>query len=109
MREREDGDEYHLGVMRSFGGYRMGLYIGGANQFTQKYFLAESVTVRDVEIYEEGRPILEITDAEAVLLMDSLWRAGIRPSNHKSESTLNDHLQDMRAIAFAKLEIEKPR
>lgn len=46
-------------------------------------------------------------------LMDSLWNCGIRPVGvrHKDETlkTMNDHLQDMRAITFDKLKVALPQ
>ncbi len=45
-------------------------------------------------------------------LLDELWQAGLRPSSDRqSEGVIAaqaHHLKDMRAIAFAKLEMESP-
>lgn len=46
---------------------------------------------------------------EAVqILMNDLWSAGIRPSGQQNGEGVQKHLEDMRAIAFAKLNVEKP-
>jgi hypothetical protein len=45
-------------------------------------------------------------------MMDELWRAGFRPSTGSTEGqaqSVERHLQDMRSIAFAKLEIPPPK
>ena len=52
-----------------------------------------------------------LTREEAQVLMDQLWRYGCRPSDEGSPgqlAALRDHLQDMRAIAFAKSRVTKP-
>jgi hypothetical protein len=45
-------------------------------------------------------------------LMDDLWRLGYRPTEaHAGDArvqALNDHLEDMRAIAFHKLSLSQP-
>ncbi len=44
-------------------------------------------------------------------LADALWDAGFRPSNYKDPNAgpILAHLDDMRQIAFAKLNVEKPK
>ena len=55
-------------------------------------------------------PPLRLTPSEAAALMEELWRIGIRPSNsHGSTGQLaatERHLDDMRKIAFNRLEIK---
>jgi len=45
-------------------------------------------------------------------LADELWATGFRPSGyadvHESVKAKDVHLQDMRAIVFSKLNVEKP-
>lgn len=45
-------------------------------------------------------------------LMDQLWRLGFRPERGEMSvgqmQAVNAHLQDMRTLAFAKLEVPKP-
>jgi hypothetical protein len=44
--------------------------------------------------------------------MDTLWAAGVRPSDGEGSvgrvGALERHLADMRAISFAKINVEKP-
>jgi hypothetical protein len=84
------------------------LYIRIKNTHTGTMFPVVLERTEPKEPNEFCEPSALMTSGEAQALMDSLWRSGIRPTNHKSESALNDHLQDMRAIAFAKLEVPVP-
>jgi hypothetical protein len=48
-------------------------------------------------------PLLTLTDNEATALIDELWRAGVRPSEHGSAGQLaatERHLADMRRLVF---------
>lgn len=66
------------------------------------------------EIPEGARlqPTFRLHGEEAQELMDMLWNCGLRPTQSKSSAgqleAVERHLADMRAIAFSKLEIEKP-
>ena len=55
-------------------------------------------------------PTFKLGYKQAQILMDDLWQAGIRPSDGKSNTgelkATEKHLQDMRTIAFNKLEID---
>jgi len=57
-------------------------------------------------------PFLLITEDEAQGLIDELWRCGLRPTQGKQSEGVNNtqekHLEDMRAIAFAKLKVSAP-
>lgn len=64
---------------------------------------------------QDSPPMMSIhpEKADAVLqsLMDELWNIGVRPKDvgtagHLAATT--KHLEDMRAIAFSKLETPKP-
>lgn len=56
------------------------------------------------------RPAVTIPPQAAQNLMDDLWRMGIRPSNGTGNAgqlaATQDHLKDMRQIAFKKLGME---
>ena len=56
-------------------------------------------------------PTLSLTKDEAQALMDELWRVGLRPTEGSgsagSLAATQRHLEDMRALAFAKLEVAK--
>lgn len=57
---------------------------------------------------------LELAPAPAQSLMEALWAAGLRPSALKGDPhpelirRIGAHLEDMRTIAFAKLEVQGP-
>ena len=57
------------------------------------------------------KPIVEIDDIMAQVLMDDLWNCGIRPTEGKgsagSLTATENHLKDMRMIAFDQLGIDK--
>lgn len=59
-----------------------------------------------------AEPTFRLHAEEVQELMDMLWSVGFRPTQAKASAGLADalqhHLADMRAIAFSKLEIEKP-
>ena len=68
---------------------------------------------------EEGEPgqiigpTATLDRRTAQQLMDDLWHCGLRPSQARSGDTTLEatraHLQDMRALAFAKSKVEAPR
>jgi hypothetical protein len=67
-----------------------------------------SVNVTEVEPGQLGPldPLLTLTHADATALIDELWRAGVRPSEHGSAGQLaatEKHLQDMRRLVFESL------
>lgn len=77
-----------------------------------KLAVAEPLTMTT---HDEGtviEPTVEIKDATAQLLMDDLWRAGLRPSEGTGSAgslrATEKHLEDMRALAFDKLKVDKP-
>lgn len=59
-----------------------------------------------------GSPAFSLDMAHAQALMDRLWDVGLRASQGKqSEGVVaaqGRHLEDMRALAFAKLSVERP-
>jgi hypothetical protein len=75
---------------------------------------AADIEWRDVETVEGiYRPPTFVLDNDAAqYLMDNLFAAGFRPSEATGSAgqreALEQHLEDMRTIAFAKLEIESP-
>lgn len=68
-----------------------------------------------METMAEGEfrtPLVRLGIHEAQMLIDDLWSAGLRPTAGKQSegmvSATEAHLRDMRAIAFAKLNIGQP-
>lgn len=62
-----------------------------------------------------GTPVFRLEPPAAQLLMDELWRAGIRPSEESRHTAAEGalaatrtHLEDMRHIAFGGLKLGKP-
>jgi hypothetical protein len=57
-------------------------------------------------------PTVKMRPEDAQHLMDNLWQAGLRPAQgQQSEGAMaaqTRHLEDMRSLAFAKLEVPKP-
>jgi predicted transcriptional regulator len=58
-------------------------------------------------------PSCEIKYDMAQRLLEQLWNIGLRPKNNKYGDevvkTMNDHLQDMRRIAFKFLKMEEKK
>ena len=73
--------------------------------------------VRDLEFdeHEPGTkmlaPLFNLTQKEAQSLMDNLWLCGLRPSEGTGSAgslkATQNHLEDMRKIAFHFLEMEE--
>jgi hypothetical protein len=62
-------------------------------------------TIHTIEPGDAGPvdPFLELNTDDATALMDELWRAGVRPSEHGSPGQLKAterHLEDMRRLVF---------
>ena len=57
-------------------------------------------------------PTLRLQIEDAQQLIDTLWSAGLRPTQGKQSEGVTaaqeKHLQDMRTIAFAKLKVDRP-
>ena len=54
--------------------------------------------------YQVTRPAMTLTNTEAQQLMDSLWDAGLRPSEGSGSAgamlAVQEHLKDMRRLVF---------
>ncbi|MCK4521163.1 MAG: hypothetical protein KAU20_01225 [Nanoarchaeota archaeon] len=73
---------------------------------------AQCVTNLVTGTVEAGKRIpicLKLSNQEAVSMIDSLWLAGVRPSNGEGSSgqlaATEKHLKDMRTIAFSSMGI----
>lgn len=59
-----------------------------------------------------SQPVAVLDKTSAQSLMDSLWEMGFRPERGQLSvgqvAATERHLADMRAIAFAKLDVAKP-
>lgn len=75
--------------------------------------VATGFTFREGVQGEMPSPLARVHIRVAQSLMDSLWRAGLRPAAGKQSEGVtaaqDAHLQDMRALAFAKLNVPVPQ
>lgn len=73
--------------------------------------VSDALTMRTVDEGEvpETQPV-ELSIAAAQELMDQLWQVGIRPSEGSGSAgslkATQEHLEDMRKIAFHQLQIK---
>ena len=62
-------------------------------------------------LYESPTATMGLDEAQE--LANSLWSAGIRPEQSRQAQGAHDaqgrHLEDMRSLAFAKLNVDKPQ
>lgn len=74
--------------------------------------IARDFTFEDVNVGINPEPSFALDHDMAQQLVNQLWDAGIRPSQGKQSEGVTAaqgrHLEDMRAITFAKLNVEKP-
>lgn len=89
-------------------GLQARLYLVDEDYDGNRQFLLASPEKVVVKDFEEPPPLAHIKTSELSTLMDDLWTMGIRPTKKDDPNALNKHLEDMRAIVFAKLEIPKP-
>lgn len=73
--------------------------------------MVSHVTFTFEELKGDGRyvgPSAVLSDEDAQMLMDELWRAGLRPENGEGTdghvNALKYHLEDMRKLVFKKTE-----
>jgi hypothetical protein len=87
-------------------GFDLNLYVGTRTHRAEPIVMVE----RPPATY--AGPCATLTDSEAQGLMDSLWDAGIRPTQgHGSageRAAMTKHLDDMRRIAFLYVDGGKP-
>ena len=76
----------------------------------------QRVTALQLEPFVDGEmhsPSFRMWHTDAQELMDSLWSAGLRPAQGKQSEGVTAaqgrHLEDMRAIAFGKLNMQAPQ
>ena len=75
---------------------------------TGRAMVGESLTLREIpEGGHIGEPTMSLKNDEAQMLMDELWRCGLRPTEGSgsagSLAATERHLNDMRAIALGLL------
>lgn len=74
---------------------------------TGTFYVAQPLTYVALAESNLSPPALRLTKTDAQMLMDDLWRCGVRPTEGAgsagSYAAQARHLEDMRAIAFASL------
>lgn len=92
-------------LIRGFNHFGIDMLIRGED------YVAKPLVFERAEQHVYIEKTCSITDDSAQQLMDELWRIGVRPSNGEGNvgqiGAMKDHLEDMRKIAFAELEIKK--
>lgn len=102
------------GVIRARAFYRLwrddvALFVISSDQQSGKRWAAVDVSFEDrTGMIAEPEPTISLSMESAQELMGSLWDAGVRPPQARVGDGQAKHLEDMRAIAFAKLNVEKP-
>ena len=89
-----------------------GLYLRAGNPDGKQAY-ANNIEFNEIEEGEYvGGPLLKLQREQVQGLMDSLWTAGLRPTQGRQSEGVTaaqgNHLQDMRALAFAKLNVTPP-
>lgn len=73
--------------------------------------VATNIEMTVVELGDQIRSTCTIDDIAAQALMDGLWDCGLRPTEGKGSAgqlmAVQNHLEDMRTIAFAGLRVNK--
>jgi hypothetical protein len=94
-------------VERQYFGRRYGVFVFGKSR--GKHTVAKSVTLQIIENEADyasvaREPLFYLDTHYAQQLMDSLWQAGLRPSEGAGSAgamaAVEKHLADMRTIAF---------
>ena len=71
--------------------------------------VASRIEFVEVRMCDFAPPVAMLTEQECAALMDSLWKAGIRPSDGEGSvgqiGAVTRHLEDMRQIVSSKLNI----
>lgn len=69
-----------------------------------KRSVAQPVVLESIEDDAQTfwEPMMSLSTVDAQCLMDELWSIGLRPTQEKQSEVQEQHLADMRAIAFAK-------
>lgn len=94
---------------------RVGFLLMEPKQFDdQTRYVASVVELVEHRELEEADPTFELSMEAAQNLFDELWRSGFRPTKGKADldgtiAAKDRHLEDMRAIAFGQLDVERPR
>lgn len=82
--------------------------LGGVDDQRRYVAIADPVTLREHTVGELVEPTFRLSKEYAQALMDDLWHNGLRPSEGTGSAgslkATQDHLGDMRKIAFQLLD-----
>jgi hypothetical protein len=101
---------FHINCLRMYGN-RIGIHID--KQEGNNFHAVKPVefTEEPITPFMQIPPAIEVDNDSAQQLMDQLWICGLRPSEGSgsagSLAATQDHLSDMRLIAFNKLGLGK--
>lgn len=88
------------------------LMIWEKNNETGSLSVVTNMTLEKCDGEYVSKPTATLTSAEAQELADTLWEAGIRPTQSKSSAGQHEaqekHLNDMRSIVASSLKIKLP-
>lgn len=97
-------------IANNFMRNRFDLHIG--HRSNGQLYIAAPIQLSEVDEgvnITTGAPAASLSQAEAQELMDELWRAGIRPAQGAGsagqQAATENHLQDMRKLAFHALKV----
>lgn len=84
------------------------VFIMERDPISREVSVVKSLEVETVELARAHatHPLFALDDQGAQSLMDTLYRAGVRPSDAEDGTGTKLHLADMRKIVSAKLEVE---
>lgn len=77
-----------------------------------KYYMIHDVKVTEIEQGDDTRPFRlgSIQDKQAIELMDSMYSAGVRPSDFKDPKAVEAHIASLEdQIQFLRSLIRKPK
>ena len=103
-------DDTRMHVERNFPNMSYDIYLFNMSKDPDTIYVAQPLTMKQSSRGGEYHPpFVSLSESDAAQLMDRLWNAGVRPSNgagsHATHEALNNHLEDLRRVAFKLLEI----
>ena len=95
--------------------YKHGVQAGDPLEAARQISVVQPITLKVPDPLDWAKEIpaaFDLSPEEAQQFMDELWRVGIRPTEGAGSvgqmAATTRHLEDMRALTFAKLGVAKP-
>lgn len=100
-------DEFEVHAQVAWQHNAIDVFVGFRQEQTGKFYVANPVTYSvSSEDASIQTPLLRLTKTEAQQLIDAMWNCGVRPTRGEGSAGSFDaqgrHLEDMRAIVFAR-------